>query len=337
MALPIKPISELKNYLVDGNFLNVYFLFGNDMHSIEEAENLIKKKVKPLLASEFDEEIFKLEGKTDSAIVVESAQAFPFGEGKKFVSVKNFENLKSKESRKALLDYLENPSDFTIMVISNFGKLPAIKFSASKKNSGKIIFFEAKEKKWELDKWLIVKAKELGFLLREEEANYLIEITGEDKYLLQMQLNKFRTSLGGGKLTIEIIEKLASNTRVNTIFDLLDSLGKGKKLQALEIFYNLVSHNEEIGRIHGMIAKFLMIITALLNFKNPSEADFNNVAKIMEVSPYFVKKCNSAYYLKNEKRLMQAAKALLNAEVQLKTKDVDMKTLGTILISSMLK
>ncbi len=334
MALPIKPISELKKYLENKNLLQVYFLFGTDSHLIEESEDLIKQSVKPFLSSEFDEVVFKIQGKFETEIIIETALAFPFGSGKKLVVVENFENLKSKESRKELLEYLNNPSDFTIMVITNYGKLPSLQL---KRDSGKVLFFEAREKKWELDRWLKLKAEEYGLTIGGEEARYLIEITGQDKYLLQMQLNKFRANLGESKrITFENIEQLASVTRVNTVFDLIDALGKGKKLQALEIFFNLVNHNEDIGKIHGMLAKFIMILTALLNFRNPSEADFANVAKSLQVSSYFVKKCNNAYYLKNEKRLIKASNALLEAEIKLKTSEIDLKSLGTVLISSML-
>ncbi len=337
MALPISPISDLKKFLSKEKLLQVYFLFGTDNHLIEESEELIRQKVKPLLASEFDEVVIKVQGKTDSSVIVETAQAFPFGSGKKLVVVRNFENFKTKESRKELVNYLNNPADFTILLITNYGKLPALKIDSEGKLAGKIGFFEAQEKKWELDKWVKFKARELGLKLGDEEAQYLIEITGQDKYLLEAQLNKFKTSLGEEEeLTLEQIEKLASVTRVNTVFDLLDALGKGKKLQSLEIFYNLVNHNEEIGKIHGMLAKFVMILTALLNFKRPGEADFREVAKTLQVSPYFVKKCNGAYFLKNEMRLINAGKALLKAEIKLKSSDIDAKTLGTELISSIL-
>ena len=77
-------------------FSPVYFLAGEDSFSITEAAEALEKAIAPLLTSEFDKQIYFGSSSTISE-VIGFAQSFPFGDGKKFILVKEFEKMKEEK------------------------------------------------------------------------------------------------------------------------------------------------------------------------------------------------------------------------------------------------
>ena len=72
----------------------VYYFSGDDSFGIDSAYKILEEKVTPLLASDFDKEVFYGEGKALGEIL-NSASSFPFGSSKKFVVVKESEKIKA--------------------------------------------------------------------------------------------------------------------------------------------------------------------------------------------------------------------------------------------------
>ena len=110
----IQSIYSLPDQLKNDKFLPIYFFFGEDLFTIEDAVNTVVSGVKPLLTSDFDLETIICDKSISTSQIMDSALAFPFGEGKKLIVVKNFDKISNK---KLLKEYVENPTDFTVLVI----------------------------------------------------------------------------------------------------------------------------------------------------------------------------------------------------------------------------
>jgi len=89
-------ISEIQKHCKLKKFSLVYFLAGEDSFSITEAAEALEKAIAPLLTSEFDKQIYFGSSSTISE-VIGFAQSFPFGDGKKFILVKEFEKMKEEK------------------------------------------------------------------------------------------------------------------------------------------------------------------------------------------------------------------------------------------------
>jgi DNA polymerase III delta subunit len=70
-----------------------------------------------------------------------------------------------------------------------------------------------------------------------------------------------------------------------------------------------------------------------LRTKRISDKD---AASEAELSYYYYINCKRATFLLNEKRLMKAVEALLNADIKVKTTSTDEKIILTILVSEIL-
>ena len=320
-------MSELKNEKLK----QIYFLFGEDHFTINNAIKNISKLVEPLLTSDFDYETITAEKKANLSDLIDLAYTFPFGSDKKLLIVKNFENYNNK---KQLIDYINDPSETTILIIANYGNISNLISEPYKTLKAKEFIFEARELKGaELENWVKKRAGQLGFNITPESVKAVVEIVGEDKSLLEMQLQKFSSFIGEKKeIDVEDIKKLSSATKEYSIFDLLNSLGKGNLAGTHKVINNLLDNGKDLNFITSMLTKYISVIAQSIELQNRRLSD-NDASKAIGVSKYYYINCKNASYLKNAKKLAAASKALYNIDLAMRTTNVDQKTLSTILIS----
>lgn len=327
-------IYNLKNYLPPDKVLPLYFFFGEDTYTISNSVEVVSQSVSDLIESEFDRVIIDASKDMNVAQIVDTASAFPFGGRKKLLIVKNFEKISEKKS---FAEYVNNPAEFTIMIVTQIGKKVDTRrepFNSLTKNG---YLFEAHELRGaDLNFWVMKKAEEIGISISQENAQAFVDIVGEHKALLEMNLQKLFDYLGEKKeVTGENIEKLAAATKEYTIFNLQDAIGSGNKAQALKIIFNLIDNGQELVYIISMLAKFVGTIAHNFDLSRQRISDFE-AAKLADVSFFYYKKCRDAKYLHSHIRMKNAARALFNADIAVKTSSADSKSIGTILISEIM-
>ncbi len=322
-------ISELSSE----KLLPIYFFFGEDSFTISSAIKLIEKKTAPLLTTDFDKETVNVEKKDSIVSLIDLAYAFPFGSEKKLLIVKGFENYSDK---KKFVKYIESPSETTILIIVNNNKvnIASEPFKSLKKNN---YIFEAKELKGvELENWTKKRAKQLKLNVDNEGVKMLIEIVGEDKSLVEMQLQKFRSFINkdDNNLTFEIIKSLASETKENNIFDLLNVLGKGNQKESLKILNNLLEHGSSLVSIIATLTNYFIVIARSFEIRTKFQNDWD-AAREINISKYFYTNCKNATYFNNNKRIINAIKVLYKTDIALKSSGTDEKTLSTLMLSEL--
>ncbi len=331
MKNDIPSIYSLRSELKTDTAKPIYFLFGEDHFSINNAIKAIFSKYDDLITSDFDKETINVEKKGNISDVLDLAYTFPFGSEKKIIAVKNFENFNNK---KQFAEYVKNFSETTILIMANFGKITNLKTEPYKSLKSEGYIFEARELKgYELENWVKKRCNKLGFEIDDENVKTLIEIVGEDKSLLEMQLQKFKSFLGKNKIiTTEDIKKLSSATKEYSIFDLLNAIGKGNSSNSLKVINNLLDHGKDLIFIVSMLTKYFSTISHSLELKQKRLSDFE-AAKEIGVSQYYYINCKKASYFNNEKRLWRAVKALYKTDLQLKTSAIDQKTLSAMMLT----
>jgi DNA polymerase-3 subunit delta len=316
--------------LSGGTLLPIYFFFGEDSFTITSAVKAIEKKAAPLLTTDFDKETISAEKKANITSLIDLAYAFPFGSEKKLLIVKNFENYSDK---KKFLSYIKSPSETTILVIVNNSKvnISSEPFKSLKKHN---YIFEAKELKGvELEYWTKKRAKQLNLNVDTESVKMLIEIVGEDKSLVEMQLQKFRSFITtDNELTTEIVKSLSSGTKENNIFDLLNVLGKGNEKESLKIMNNLLEHGSSLVSIIAMLTKFLIVIARSFEIRTKIQNDWD-AAREINISKYFYTNCKNATYFNNHYRLIKTVRVLYKTDIALKSSGIDEKTLSTLMLT----
>ncbi len=328
-------IYNLGHYLKEEKMLPIYFLFGEDSHTIASAVKILSNFLDPYIKSEFDKETIRAEKSSNILQILDLAYSFPFGGGKKLLVINNFENISDKNSFTA---YVDNPAEFTVLIITQSGKKVDFKRGLYKKLVEKNFIFIANELRGvELQHWIIRKAKELKLRITPENAMLLIDITGENKSYIEMSLIKLQNYLNDGEeISSSAIGEMVSATKEFSIFNLLDKVGEGNKSEALKIAFNLVENGSSPVYIITMLTRFVTTIAQTFEM-NKKKIHKKEAAKEAGVSEYFYEKCARAVYFKSASRLRQAAKALLEADTAVKSTSIDEKSAASILISSLIE
>jgi len=308
----------------------VYFFFGEDHFTINNTIKLLQNKVDPLISSDFDREIINAEKKGDINEIIDLAYTYPFGSQKKLLIIKNFENLNNK---KQLANYIKDTSESSVLIIANYGEISSTNSEPYKSLKAKNYIFQARELKGkDLQKWVASRAGKLGLKINSETLQILIEIVGEDKSLLEMQLQKIKTFLKErDEITHTELKNLSSATREYSIFDLLNSLGKGNAADSYKVIDNLIDNGKDLVFIINMLTKYFVVIAQSRELQQRNLSDYD-AATAIGISKYYYQNCKNAQFFYDDSKLRRACKALYNIDLAVKTTSAEQKTLAIMLV-----
>ena len=326
----LEAIGEIKKR----KFKPVYYFFGEDSYNLSFALHTLEEAFKPLLASDFDKEIIYSEDRSISDILG-LATAFPFGSEKKLVIVKEAEKIRDK---KPLKDYASSPAEFTVLVFFHNGSITNISSQPFKTLSENNFLFEAKELKGKnLIDWLINLSEEKGKKLTEENAQVIVDIVGESRNMLEDQLEKICVFLNKEKeITIESIQQVSSELKQFNIFDLQNAIGVKDKSKSLTVAYNLLDNGAEPTFIIAMLTRYFTGLAKIPELKSKNVPDAE-AARIVGTHPYYYRNYVKARTLFSDQKLVEVFRALLKADVSVKTTTTDDKTIITLLIAEILQ
>jgi len=317
-----------------GNFNPVYYFFGEDSYSLSNVLHKLEESFKPFLSSDFDKETIYAENRTLSEILG-AAASFPFGSEKKIMIVREAEKIKDK---KALKDYALSPAEFTVLAFFHNGAITNLSTEPFKTLSANNFLFEAKELKGRnLIVWLINEAEEKGKTLSDENAQVLVDIVGENRSMLEDQLEKICIFLTQKKeITIEAIQQVSSELKQFNIFDLQNAIGLKEKAKALSVANNLVDNGSEPTFIITMLTRYFTGLAKVTELRSKNIPD-RDAARVVGTHPYFYPGYVRARSIFSDKKLVEVFRSLLKADVSVKTTSSDDKTIITILIAEILQ
>ena len=326
-------VLEVHKDLKKGKLLPVYYIFGEDSFNIDISLKLINDAINPLIKSEFDKETFYGENKNLSE-VLEIVTAFPFGSEKKLVVFKEFEKVKDK---KLLKDYSNSPAEFSVLVLIHNGTISSLSSEPYSTLMTNNHIFESKELKGKnLLNWLITYAESSGRIISEDNAQILIDMVGENRNLIETQLEKILIYQKDKKeITAESIQQVSSLLKQFTIFDLQNAIGEIDKAKALQVAYNLLDNGIEPVFIVVMLNKYFTGLAKIPELKSKNIPD-QQAARIVGTHPFYYKNYVSARNRFSDTQLFEVFKALLKADISIKTTNSDDKTIITILVSEIL-
>ena len=325
-------VSEAVKSIKQRNILPVYFFFGEDSFSIDTSVSALNEAMKPFITSDFDKETFYGDEKP-LLDIIDFASAFPFGSEKKFIIYKEFEKVRDKKN---LLPYVESPSDFTVLLIVHNGSIQNPDTVLYRTLLDNDFIYEAKELKGKnLINWLIDYCEANKKALRTENAQMLVDIAGENRSMLEAQLDKIFTFIGDKpEINLDDIKALSSSLKEYSIFDLQNAIAKKDKARAMKLAFNLLEKGQETTFIIHMLTRYF---TGLARVNEMTEKKMNDyaAARIVGTHPYYYKDYKLARRAYSDKDLFQASRALLKADMAVKTTSADSKSIVSILISEM--
>ncbi|NWG29254.1 MAG: DNA polymerase III subunit delta [Ignavibacteriaceae bacterium] len=326
----LEEIAEIKKR----KFKPVYYFFGEDSYNLSSTLYTLEESFKPLLLSEFDKETIYSEDRSITDILG-LATAFPFGSEKKLIIVKEAEKIKDK---KPLKDYASSPAEFTVIAFFHNGSITNLNTEPFKTLDAKNFLFEAKELKGKnLIDWLISEAEDKGKKLAEENAQVLVDIVGENRNMLEDQLEKICVFLNKEKeITIETIQQVSSELKQFNIFDLQNAIGLKDKTKAMTVATNLLENGAEPTFIITMLTRYFTGLAKITELKTMN-IPVQEAARIVGTHHYYYPGYLKARTLYSDEKLVEVFRALLKADISVKTTTTDDKTIVTLLIAEILQ
>jgi DNA polymerase-3 subunit delta len=326
----LEAIAEIKRR----KFKPVYYFFGEDSYNLSFALHTLEESFKSILKSDFDKETIYSEDRTIIEILG-PATAFPFGSDKKLVIVKEAEKIRDK---KPLKDYADSPAEFTVLAFFHNGSITNLSTEPFKTLDANNFLFEAKELKGKnLIDWLIGIAEEKGKNLTEENAQVFVDIVGENRSLLEEQLEKICIFLSGKKeISLESIQQVSSELKQFNIFDLQNAIGVKDKTKSLTIANNLLDNGAEPTFIITMLTRYFTGLAKITELKSKNVPDME-AARIVGTHHFYYPNYVKARTLYSDEKLVEVFRSLLKADVSVKTTTADDKTIITLLVAEILQ
>jgi DNA polymerase III subunit delta len=232
-------------------FKSAYLIHGDDHGRIAERRARLRSLAESLSGAE-GLEVFEGED-SDPATVAAAVDAMTLAVGRRFIIVDGAERWKDKE-----LDTLESalgaePPETTVAFFAredSRNKAPDRLHAIVRRADGDISVEES-VKPWELPKWLLARAGELGIELEPDAARALIRHVGERQQRLLRELEKL--ALGGEEgqqLDAAQVEELTAPSAERKGWAVADALVAGDVQAAVHAFLSLRAQGE---RVSGLI------------------------------------------------------------------------------------
>ena len=324
-------LDAVKN-LKKGKILPLYYFFGEDTYSLSLGIKAIEDAVSPFIASDFDKDVCYSEDR-NLQDVINAARAFPFGSQKKLIIFKEVEKVKDK---KLLEVYIPSPPEFTVLVLVHNGVITNLTSSPFNLLLENNFLFEAKELKGgDLIDWVIELVRSKGRQISNENAMLLADISGENRLIIESQLEKIITFLGDKtEITFNAINDVSASFKEYTIFNLQNAVFQKDKATALKIAFNLLEKGAEATYIISMLTKYFIGLSQIRELNEKKIPDVE-ASKIVGAHPFYLKNFQRASVLFTNNDLVKVMEALLKADISIKTTTTDPKTVISLLIAEL--
>jgi DNA polymerase III subunit delta len=246
-------------------FKPAYLIHGDDHGRISERRARLRSMAEAESGAQ-GVELFEGDAATPEAVAM-ALNSLTFAIGRRFIIVDGTERWKDKELEPLEAALKAVPPDTTVAFFAREEsrvKAPAKLHDAVRKAGGDISA-EQSVKPWELPKWVIARARELGLELQPDAARALVQHVGERQQRLLRELEKLALGGGGegGSAAIDAteIEALTAPSAERRAWSLADALVAGDVQAATAIYLTLRAQGERVpGLLYWMAQRVRMAL-----------------------------------------------------------------------------
>ncbi len=280
----MKP-EEFEKELREGDTGPLYYIFGDEPYLVEKGVKLLLDKAVSAEFREFNLNVYHgAEAKGEE--IVETAQTLPMFAERRVVLVKKSTAL-SAAALEILSGYVQDPSPSTCLILQGEKIDQRKKFFLDLKKNGKLVEYKR------------LYENQLGVFIRNEAAVYgkrlepaavemLVHFIGNNLQDLATQIEKVATYVGErNPVKVDDVRQVASDTKVDTVFDLANALGEKNMGKALRSLHTMLRDGEAPLMLLAMMTRHfrqLRLVRELLEKKLSSQ----EISKAAGINPYFI-------------------------------------------------
>ena len=317
-----------------GEVSSVYLLYGSEKYQMNEFAALLEAQL--LTKEDKDFALIHMDlGETPIQAVVEEAETVPFMVPRKLIFVRDAslftagkDNSKIEHKVESLLDYIENPADYSVIVFM----VPQEKLDERKKvvkavkKAGTALAFMPLGGD-ELLKWVEKQASKQNCIFGPAAAEALVRNAGTGLQNLSGEIDKLCLYAGaGGTVDEDTVNHMVARSTEQNVFALVEDIANLRIDKALGIFYELLKQREEPIKISALITRQFRIILQVKTLSKQSYTQ-QQIASQLGLHPYAVKIAGEQARKFEASRLESILNHLGDLDYKMKTGGVD-KVLG---------
>lgn len=302
--------TEFKNRLDGGESFSVYLFEGEDVFFRERGLKLLKNK----FIENPELNLVTLDGESSVGDLTASLNGYPFMSSKRMTVVKEFYP-KQDYFKGGLKEYLENPSDCSILAILNEKPCESLK-----KYSSVAVVDCAKADVSLLVKWIKAECGRVGVSISGETAKTLAEYCSLDMTRIETETNKLISYVGdGGTITTEDVDSMVARDIEYKIYELTDCIGRKKFDKAFLIIADMTAKNEPPQRILVAVYNyFRKLLLSAISGKTSAE-----LAKLFGVKEFAARKTKEQASMFKKRSLKSAVDLLTDYDYKIKSGQAD--------------
>jgi DNA polymerase-3 subunit delta len=318
-------------------FKTAYLIHGDDHGRISERRAKLRAMAEAAAGSA-GVEVY--EGEQCTAENVAAAlSTMTFAMGRRFVIADGVERWKDQEVEPvAQALHSADPESITVAFFAREEgryKAPTPLVKAVEKAGGQIAA-EMNVKAWDLPKWLIEHAAQLGLTLDKEGARALVAQVGDRQQRLTRELEKLALEYGAGaNIGVDEVDESCATSAERKVWTLADALVAGDRRTSLSLLLELRQQGERVtGLIYNMVRRLrdaVAIADALQQGQSTAQ-----VKKTLRMPPRAADKFVKDVQARDVEALRKALAALADLEVNTRGGDLseDTEAVKAVLIAT---
>jgi DNA polymerase III delta subunit len=248
--------------------------------------------------------------------VAMALSALTFDTGTRYVLVDDAGAWKAAQLGPLEAVLADMPAESVLVTIVRGKALKQLR-EAVEKAGGEVREYAA-PKPWELPKWTISRARELGVEVASEAAKQLIALVGTSQQRLSRELEKLALAIHPGThVTPEDVDALAARDAAPQAYDLADALVAGDLRASLALAEQLEAHGERPGRLIFPVVRRLRETHRAATLLDAGMPDAK-VGEALHVPPWLAKKTVARAKKSDRAALERAICVFADLEVELR-------------------
>ncbi len=281
----MKP-EEFEKEVHEGDIGPLYYVYGDEPYLVERGvKRLLERAVSPDFR-EFNLTVF-YGGEAKGEAIVEAAQTLPMFAERRVVLVKKSGAL-SAAALDVLAGYVQDPAPSTCLIFQGEKIDQRKKFFLDLKKNGRLVEYKRPYEN-QLGPFIRDEAASHGKRMEPAAAEMLAYFVGSNLHELAAQVEKVATYVGERQtIKLEDVKVIASDTKVDSVFDLANALGERNLGRALRSLQTILRDGEAPLMVLAMVTRHfrqLWRVRELLAKKMPSQ----EISKAAGIHPYFVR------------------------------------------------
>jgi len=280
----MKP-AELNKALEEHRVPSLLWLFGEEVFFLERTVKRLVETVVSEGGRDFNYNVYG--GKEVRAErVLDNARTLPVFAPQRLLLIKDAQNIPAGELD-AFLPYLKDPVPETVLVFVADKIDRRKKFFQEFKKRGELVEFKRLYDN-QIPSFIKTRAREAGRTFTEDALALFCRRTGNNLQEIDGELNKLFVYLGEGDLIdVADVREVVSDTRVDSVFDLTNALGKRDTTMAMRLLGRLLKDGVAPLVILAMMVRHFRQMWKVSELLSRG-ADRKDLARRVGINPYFL-------------------------------------------------